>query len=155
MNEFARFFRANKSIDTGILSANFARLLSAGQLRRWMSVSAQRGFISVVLALASAACFAQPSDAAVAVPYVQHNSGCGPNYPDMSRSREESGVVVVTAFVEADGIPSMVQVARSSGFKRLDKAAKDAVSCFRFSPGAVEGVTTPMWVRVPIRFELK
>ena len=73
----------------------------------------------------------------------------------MSRRHEESGLVVVKALVEADGVPSMVQVERSSGFKRLDKAAKDAVSCFRFSPGAVEGVTTPMWVRIPIRFELK
>ena len=75
MNELVRLFRANESIEPGVLSVTFARRLAAGHLRRWMSVSAQRGFISAVLALVSAACFAQPRDAAVAVPpYVQHNS---------------------------------------------------------------------------------
>ncbi|WBY02403.1 energy transducer TonB [Ramlibacter tataouinensis] len=107
------------------------------------------------LALASGACFAQTGGGSRDAPTVQENSACGPIYPAVSRRLGEAGVVFVKAFVEADGIPSQVDIERSSGFARLDKSAMDAVTCFRFRPGRIEGVPSAMWVRVPIRFDLR
>jgi protein TonB len=107
------------------------------------------------LVLASTASLAQPSEAGVQAPSLKESSGCGPDYPDQSRRLEEVGSVLVKALVVADGVPSQTAVERSSGFERLDKAAIDAVSCFRFTPGSIGGIPRSMWVRVPIRFELE
>ena len=46
-----------------------------------------------------------------------------PAYPAESRSAGEQGVVLLRITVNADGRPSAVSVARSSGFPRLDRAA--------------------------------
>jgi periplasmic protein TonB len=109
----------------------------------------------VAVAFASTASFAQPSGAGVQAPSLKGNSGCGPDYPDVSRRFEETGSVLVRALVDADGVPSQTVVERSSGFERLDKAAIAAVSCFRFTPGSIGGSPSPMWIQVPIRFVLK
>jgi protein TonB len=88
-------------------------------------------------------------------PSVREKSGCGPHYPAVSRTREEAGSVLVKVLVKADGVPSEAEVERSSGFDRLDRAAIDAVSCFRFMPGSIGDIPSSMWVRVPIRFVLE
>lgn len=46
-----------------------------------------------------------------------------PVYPSLSRRLGEQGRVTLRVLVEADGTPSQVQVAQSSGYERLDKAA--------------------------------
>jgi TonB family protein len=120
-----------------------------------MSVSFRLCATAVAVSLASAASFGQPVGEGVQAPSVIGKSGCGPNYPAESMRLEESGTVRVKALVEADGLPSQVKVEGSSGFERLDRAAVDAVSCFRFAPGSIGGIPTPMWVRVPIRFALE
>ena len=58
--------------------------------------------------------------------------------------------------VEADGSVARVEIAQSSGFDALDRAAADTVrSRWRFVPGERGGANITSWVLVPIRFALR
>ncbi|SUX88609.1 TonB family C-terminal domain [Chromobacterium violaceum] len=54
-----------------------------------------------------------------------------------------------------DGRVLAVTVARSSGFRRLDQAATDAVSRWRFVPAKRSGKPVESDWTVPVRFEVK
>ena len=47
----------------------------------------------------------------------------------------EQGTVVLLIHISPAGSPQGVDVQQSSGFKRLDDAARDAVQRWRFLPG--------------------
>lgn len=49
-----------------------------------------------------------------------------PSYPSESRAAKEEGTVVIRMVVNADGRPTQVSVAKSSGFPRLDRSAQEA-----------------------------
>lgn len=78
-----------------------------------------------------------------------------PAYPSLSKRMGEQGRVLVRVFVDTSGTPSRAELARSSGFERLDKTAIDTVLRWRFVPGKRGGEAQAMWVEVPIVFELK
>ncbi len=61
-------------------------------------------------------------------------SGKPPRYPIESRRKREQGTVVLSLIVGVDGRVATIAVARSSGFARLDDAARDAVRGWRWSP---------------------
>ena len=61
-----------------------------------------------------------------------------PDYPEASARAGERGVVVLILHVAPSGQVAGVDVARSSGYPRLDLAARDAVMRWRFLP-AVKG----------------
>lgn len=78
-----------------------------------------------------------------------------PAYPSASLELGESGSVLLRVAVDADGRPISVDIARSSGYGRLDRAALSAVRHWRFSPArrgseAIAGV-----VLVPIHFQIR
>jgi protein TonB len=77
-----------------------------------------------------------------------------PSYPPISRRLGEAGTVLLRVRVTAQGASERVQVARSSGFPRLDQAASEAVRSWRFVPArrGEEAVTAE--VLVPIVFRL-
>lgn len=77
-----------------------------------------------------------------------------PRYPAASLRLEEQGRVIIHALIGADGLPLKMEVRVSSGFDRLDKAALDAVSGWRFTPGTRGGVAEAMWVDVPLVFKI-
>lgn len=79
---------------------------------------------------------------------------CKPAYPQVSRRLGEAGEVQLKVFVEATGVPSHVEISKSSGFERLDNAALEALACIRFSAARVSGTPTAMWLQFPIRFTL-
>jgi protein TonB len=78
-----------------------------------------------------------------------------PNYPPMSRRMGEQGRVQVRVLIGIDGLPKKGEIAKSSGFERLDQAALDAVLKWRYVPGKRGGVPEEMAFIVPINFELK
>jgi protein TonB len=80
---------------------------------------------------------------------------CRPIYPRESKKLREAGVVLVYVFVGSDGVAAQRRIEQSSGFERLDQAALDAITCFRFTPGTRAGVPQAMWLPVPIRFALE
>jgi protein TonB len=77
-----------------------------------------------------------------------------PHYPRVSVAREEEGLVLVRALVNATGAPQRVVVWRSSGYPNLDGAALDAVRGWRFEPMVRGGRAVASWVQVPVRFRL-
>jgi len=81
-----------------------------------------------------------------------HNSY--PPYPRISRRRGEEGKVLLRVKVTKTGRAATVQLKKSSGFKRLNKAAYQAVKKWRFVPARKNGKTVTGWVIVPIVFKL-
>ena len=87
------------------------------------------------------------------VEFVEYVRAAPPVYPRESQRRREHGTVILRVLVDADGRPAQVQVERSSGFERLDAAAREAVEKFLFRPHEVNGVAQPAQVLIPIGFD--
>jgi periplasmic protein TonB len=84
---------------------------------------------------------------------VEYVSASPPVYPRESQRRREHGTVLLRVLVDAAGRPAQIQIERSSGFERLDDAARDAVAKFLFRPYEVNGVAQPAQVLIPIGFD--
>jgi TonB family protein len=76
-------------------------------------------------------------------------------YPEMSRLRGEQGVVVLELAIGTDGRVVTTRIARSSGFGRLDEAARRAAQAWRFRPALVEGQPTLAMVQTSVQFRLQ
>ncbi len=77
-----------------------------------------------------------------------------PVYPPMSRRQGEEGKVIMRVKVSAQGVPLSVEISQSSGFSRLDEAAKAAVERWRFVPAKQGGEAIDSSVLVPLSFAL-
>jgi protein TonB len=77
-----------------------------------------------------------------------------PKYPGLSISRNEQGTVRLSVLVGVDGRARDVKIKTSSGFERLDRAARDAVLGWTFVPGKRAGVPEEMWYDLPMPFRL-
>jgi protein TonB len=75
-----------------------------------------------------------------------------PTYPPQSRRLGEQGIVKWRVLIGIDGKASEPVLAQSSGFARLDEAAKQAVLTWRYVPGKRAGVAEAMRYVVPIHF---
>lgn len=78
-----------------------------------------------------------------------------PAYPGLSRRLREQGRVILRVQVNAQGSANEVQVRTSSGFERLDEAARETVRRWRFAPAKRGGEPVPAWVLIPISFRLE
>jgi protein TonB len=78
-----------------------------------------------------------------------------PEYPPSSRRAGEEGTVTLTVFVQADGRPGEIKIAKSSGFEKLDDAAvKEVKRNWRFVPGKEDGKPVGMWHTFAVTFRL-
>ena len=84
-----------------------------------------------------------------------YRSNPPPKYPSVARRRGFQGNVVLEVLVSALGNVIELHVLSSSGYPILDRAAKSSVKNWTFEPGMRGQEKVEMWVRVPIRFELK
>ena len=78
-----------------------------------------------------------------------------PKYPALAIRRGYQGTVLLEVLVDKNGRVGDLQVFKSSGYPVLDKKALAAVKDWLFEPGMKENKTVEMWVRIPIRFQLK
>lgn len=78
-----------------------------------------------------------------------------PPYPPISRRMNEQGKTTVRVLIGVDGQPQRAEIAKSSGFGRLDDAALATVMRWRFVPGKRGGVAEAMWFNVPINWVLE
>lgn len=78
-----------------------------------------------------------------------------PVYPLASRRLGEEGKVLLRVKVSPDGTALSVEIKQSSGFPRLDDAARDAVVRWRFVPARRGDEAIESWVTVPIVFSLQ
>jgi protein TonB len=92
---------------------------------------------------------------ATAVPGVDPTplSSPAPRYPVEALRNGESGTVLLQVEVGADGVPTNVQVAKSSHSRSLDRAASEAVRQWRFHPAQRNGQPAAGSVQVPDSFK--
>ena len=78
-----------------------------------------------------------------------------PDYPAISRDLGEQGVVMLRLAIDADGkLNSRPVVLKSSGFTRLDRAARDGVTRWQFQPAQENGRLVAAVLELPVRFSL-
>jgi len=82
-------------------------------------------------------------------------SGRPPRYPVESRRSDEQGTVVLALTVGTDGGVASIAIQRSSGFARLDEAARSAVRTWRWAPIVRNGVAVMVRGVVEIPFVLQ
>jgi protein TonB len=76
-------------------------------------------------------------------------------YPRESFLNHEQGTVILRVLVGVDGMPQAVEIEKTSGFARLDRAARDAVKGWSFHPAMHGGVAASAWALVPVTFNLQ
>ncbi|MBW2567816.1 MAG: energy transducer TonB [Deltaproteobacteria bacterium] len=78
-----------------------------------------------------------------------------PKYPRLARKRGYQGTVVLEVLVDQNGKVGDLRLFASSGHSILDRRAMACVKRWLFEPGIKGNEKLDMWVRVPVRFELK
>ena len=82
-------------------------------------------------------------------------SNPAPKYPYLARANNEEGRVILRVQVDRKGKTIRVDTHESSGYRRLDRAAKRAVQNWGFEPARVAGIPTEGVAFVPVNFVLK
>lgn len=77
-----------------------------------------------------------------------------PVYPAISRKLGEVGTVVIAVYFGSDGSAKRGNIATSSGFDRLDRAALDAVLRSQITPLSGGNEETVRLFNAPISFTL-
>ena len=77
-----------------------------------------------------------------------------PEYPAASVRAQETGLVVLQFLIGHDGMVLDSKVERSSGFRRLDDAAKRGLSLCKFKAGTEEGKAVQSWARIEYLWKL-
>ena len=78
-----------------------------------------------------------------------------PPYPPAAVRAGQQGTVRLRVMVKRDGLPSRVEIEKSSGHRLLDTAAQDQVWSWRFVPARHGTDPVESWVVVPVVFRLK
>ncbi len=88
-----------------------------------------------------------------AIPLYRENPS--PKYPRIARRRGYQGTVVIEALVNREGKVEDLRLFHSSGYRVLDRAAMKSVKNWLFEPGRRGDEEVEMWVKIPVRFQLK
>jgi periplasmic protein TonB len=102
---------------------------------------------------------AAPPPPVVAVrtaPIINAAASCQkPEYPSASRRNEEEGTVQLRFLIGPEGNVLESQVEKSSGFTRLDEAARSALSRCQFKPGMLNGKPEQSWASMKYTWRLE
>lgn len=77
-----------------------------------------------------------------------------PVYPPVAKRMGMEGMVMLKVLVSQDGGARKIEVAKSSGYEILDRAALEAVKNWRFVPARQGDSPIDEWVQVPVAFRL-
>lgn len=105
----------------------------------------------VTEAVATATPAAQPKTISSGVEYIQPPQ---PEYPAQSKRKGEEGKVILRVLIDDTGHPQNTDVHSSSGSARLDMAACKAAMRALFKPHLENGTPVPVYVLIPINFQL-
>ena len=75
-------------------------------------------------------------------------------YPNLSRRLGESGTVVLRILINEKGLPEQILVHKSTGYSNLDEAGRQAAPRALFKPMIENGKPVPVYVLVPLTFQL-
>lgn len=76
-------------------------------------------------------------------------------YPPLLRDAGIGGTVVIYLFIDEEGIVQNTKVNQSSGHTSLDEAALRVGNVMRFSPAMNRDKKVPVWVSLPITFQVR
>jgi len=87
---------------------------------------------------------------------IQPGASCAkPDYPSASRRLEEEGTVSLKFLIGADGRVLQAEIEKTSGFPRLDEAARNALSKCQFRPGTIDGKAEQSWASIKYTWRLE
>ena len=100
------------------------------------------------------------SDDTLSVPVLKlarplYKQNTSPPYPRKARRLGYEGIVMLKVLIDENGRVDDLTVLQSSGHTVLDRAASSAVKKWLFEPGTEGGIKKKMWVKIPVRFDLK
>jgi protein TonB len=95
-----------------------------------------------------------PRSAPKLISSVEYVREPAPRYPPQSRRLGEQGLVVLRVLIDEKGQACSIEVESSSGYARLDHAAKEAVGRAAFRPYVEDGEPRRALVLIPIEFSL-
>lgn len=78
-----------------------------------------------------------------------------PIYPHEAKEKGHEGEVVLRVEVLANGRVGQIEIKKSSSHELLDRSALTAVKQWRFIPAKKGEVAIPLWVNIPVRFQLQ
>ena len=78
-----------------------------------------------------------------------------PEYPSASKRLEEEGTVQLKFLVGVDGKVMESAIEKSSGFRRLDEAARAGLSKCQFKPATVDGKPQQSWASMKYTWRLE
>jgi TonB family protein len=84
-----------------------------------------------------------------------YKQNTAPPYPRKARRLGYEGLVMLKVLIDENGRVDDLTVLKSSGHTVLDRAASSAVKKWLFEPGTEGGIKKRMWVKIPVRFDLK
>src|SRR5919204_5240620 len=88
-------------------------------------------------------------------PVVLASSCEKPEYPPAARRANETGTVLLSFLIDANGRVLQSKVERSSGSHRLDEAAREGLGLCKFRPATVNGVPQQAWARIEYVWRLE
>jgi protein TonB len=97
---------------------------------------------------------APPAPVARTAAVISASSCEKPDYPSASRRLEEEGTVTLKFLVGVDGKVKESAVEKSSGFRRLDEAARQGLSKCQFKPGTENGQPIEGWANIKYTWKL-
>lgn len=77
-----------------------------------------------------------------------------PDYPSISKRMGEEGKVLLRVLINEKGRPEKAEIQRSSGFDRLDEAARQSAMRALFKPHMEDGRPVAVYTTIPIDFKL-
>ncbi len=94
--------------------------------------------------------------APVRTPAVVDARACDkPEYPSAALRAQETGVVLLNFLININGGVLESKVERSSGSRRLDEAARQALGLCKFKPATVDGKPEQSWARIEYEWKLE
>ncbi|MBV2234996.1 MAG: energy transducer TonB [Sterolibacterium sp.] len=99
---------------------------------------------------------APPKPAVRTAPVIDAARSCEkPEYPAASKRMEEEGTVTLNFLIDVDGKVIDSRVEKSSGYARLDQAARTALGKCKFKPGTVDGKPEQSWASIKYTWQLE
>jgi TonB family protein len=78
-----------------------------------------------------------------------------PIYPQEARKKGYEGEVILKVEVLQNGRVGQIDVKKSSGFELLDRSALATVKQWKFVPAQKGEKAVPLWVNIPVKFQLQ
>jgi len=96
-----------------------------------------------------------PSESGILFVQPRYAENPKPLYPQEARDKGLEGEVILRVEVLPNGRVGQIDLKQSSGYLLLDRSALTAVRGWRFIPAKKGEKAIPLWVNIPIKFQLQ